>query len=58
MRWHAAEFEHKAACFDLYEKVGEDYNTGIAGMVLSTIFLWLYLMAGQMYFVATDDEKK
>jgi len=59
MRWHAAEeLEHKAVCFDLYEKVGGDYNTRIAGMVLSTIFLWLYLMAGQMYFVAMDDEKK
>ena len=57
MLWHAAEeLEHKSVCFDLYEKVGGDYSTRVAGMVFATIFLWLYLGAGQMYFVATDKE--
>lgn len=59
MQWHAAEeLEHKSVCYDLYEKVGGDYPTRVLGMVLATIFLWLYLGAGQLYFVAMDDAKK
>lgn len=58
LHWHAAEeLEHKSVCYDLYEKVGGDYPTRVAGMVFATIFLWLYLGAGQMYFVAMDDQK-
>jgi predicted metal-dependent hydrolase len=58
MHWHAAEeLEHKSVCYDLYEKVGGDYPTRVAGMMLATIFLWLYLGAGQIYFVAMDDQK-
>ena len=58
LHWHAAEeLEHKSVCFDLYNKVGGDYPTRVAGMVLASIFLWLYIGAGQMYFVAMDDQK-
>jgi len=59
MQWHAAEeLEHKSVCFDLYQKVGGDYKTRVAGMIFASIFLWLYLMSGQLYFVATDDQKE
>lgn len=59
LKWHAAEeLEHKSVCYDVYEKIGGDYNTRIAGMVVATGLLWIYLGAGTVYFVATDKDKK
>lgn len=58
LKWHAAEeLEHKAVCYDLYVKVGGTQDMKVAGMVIATLFLWVYLFMGQMYFVAVDDKK-
>jgi predicted metal-dependent hydrolase len=59
LKWHAAEeLEHKSVCYDVYEKVSGDYATRVAGMVTASGLLWLYIIGGQMYFVATDKDKK
>ncbi|MCB0502922.1 MAG: metal-dependent hydrolase [Bacteroidetes bacterium] len=59
LKWHAAEeLEHKAVCFDVYEKVGGDYPTRVAGMVMATGMLWFFIGAGQIYFIATDKDAK
>lgn len=58
LQWHAAEeLEHKSVCYDLYEEVGGTYEMRIAGMVFASIFLWVYLLGGQAYFIAVDKEK-
>ncbi|MCB0502923.1 MAG: metal-dependent hydrolase [Bacteroidetes bacterium] len=58
LQWHCAEeLEHKSVCFDLYQEVGGDYNTRVAGMVIASVLLWFFLFGGQMYFVANDKEK-
>lgn len=59
LKWHAAEeLEHKSVCYDVYEKVSGDYPTRVAGMLTATGILWFYLIGGQIYFVATDKDKK
>lgn len=58
LQWHAAEeLEHKSVCFDLYEKVGGDYPTRVAGMLMASFLLWVYIFGGQIYFIANDKEK-
>lgn len=57
--WHAAEeIEHKSIPFDVLKKVDDDYALRITGMVIASILLWSYLIAGTTILSFNDKDFK
>lgn len=53
--WHAAEeIEHKSVAYDVLNYVDDSYLLRICGMVIATIFLIFWILAGGMYLLWQD----
>jgi uncharacterized protein len=58
LHWHAAEeIEHKAVCFEVLKEVDDSYLLRVSGMSFATLMLWGYILGGQVYFIAKDEDK-
>jgi uncharacterized protein len=58
LHWHAAEeIEHKAVCFEVLKEVDDSYLLRVSGMSFATLMLWGYILGGQIYFIAKDEDK-
>lgn len=55
--WHAAEeMEHRDLAYDLYEQVGGDYPTRMAGMAFAYGIIAAYVAVGTTYLVLNDKQ--
>jgi len=53
--WHAAEeMEHRDLAYDLYQQVGGDYATRMAGMAFAYVIIAAYVLVGTSYLVLSD----
>lgn len=58
LHWHAAEeIEHKSVCFEVLKEVDDSYLLRVSGMGIATLMLWGYILGGQIYFIAKDEDK-
>ncbi|HMY12234.1 MAG TPA: metal-dependent hydrolase [Turneriella sp.] len=55
--WHAAEeMEHRDLAYDLYQQVGGDYATRMAGMAFAYGIIAAYVAVGTTYLVLNDKQ--
>ncbi len=58
IKWHAAEeIEHKAVAYDLLNHIDNSYLLRSSGFTTASILLIAFTLAGQLYFIANDEER-
>jgi hypothetical protein len=55
LMWHAAEeIEHRAVAFDVFQKAGGTYAQRVVGMLMATVILGAYWIAGTTMLLRQD----